>query len=156
MYSATQETILQLWELDIRPIDAGAGVFRWHNEGPDVLQWRGLDWTPFKIEGAGFSKSIAGRVPEPTVRAGNALGVMSNLMGRYRGLAGSSVVRYEIWESNLDGRPGANPNEILAIDRWNVARDSDNAILAEITLVNPLVLENVQLPRRRMVDLLDY
>ena len=156
IFASSQERIVELWEVDITPLISASPALRWNASDVTTLVWRGFDWMPFPTEGDGFALSQTGKIPEPTFRVGNALGVMSSLLDQAGGLAGARVTRWELWESNLDGRPGADPNAVLSAQQWVASHASRNDAVCEITLNHPLVLENVTFPRRLMLDLLEY
>jgi lambda family phage minor tail protein L len=152
-----QPALLDFFEVDLRPIGQPI-VLRYVNTSQSnnaQLRWAGQDWIPYPIDASGFELTASGSIPTPTVRVANVFGAITGLILAYQGLIGAKVTRYKVFETNLDTRQGANPNDIENTQIWYIARYTENATSVTFTLRHPLELQNVKIPRRRMSQILD-
>lgn len=154
--SLHQPTLLDLFELDLNPIGQNI-VLRYTNTSESYnapLQWRGLEWIPYPIDASGFEVSSSGSMPTPSLKVANVIGAVTGLILAHQGLIGAKVTRYKIFATNLDIRPGSNPNDVENTQIWYIARYTENAASVVFTLRHPLELQNVKIPRRRMSQIL--
>lgn len=156
-YSLSLEGRIELWELDLNPIGV-EGVLRICNER-DVtsapIVWRGNEYQKVPVSPSGFQIRSGGSPATPRIVAGNPNGALSQLIIQNKQLINAEVRRYVITENNLDGVPGANPNETIIDQVWFVSRPGDGPVNATLTLRHPLESMNLRIPRRRMGEFID-
>lgn len=155
----TPSARITLFVVDITAL--GGPVLRFHNGVNELSQpvvWQFETYTMLPIEAGGFERRADGPAPRPTLRVGNAQGLVGALARQYRNLAGATLIRKVTRAKYLDAvnfaggvNPSAdptahNPDEVWYFDR--VARRDKTVV--EWELVSPFDAEGVMLPRRQI------
>lgn len=161
--------IIELFEIDMRPIDDRPGV-------PDEekrifihagmngllapIVWQGREYRPFPVEFEGFEINSTGPLPRPSMKVSNVMGLVGALVRDVRGLKGAKVVRRRTLKKYLDAvnfpggsNPTADPNAHYPDDTWVIDRrgPSDNRVVT-FELISPTDVAGVQLPRRQIIE----
>jgi lambda family phage minor tail protein L len=146
---------IELIDLDLNSIGVNA-VLRFFNEqqtNGTAVAYQGNTYTPWPIQTSGFEDSTGLESATPSITTAN-YGAVTALFVNYD-LRNCEVVRHVIYESDLDGMPGANPNNYLSRKTWYVSRTGDNQITAFVALRNALEIRGIEIPRRKMYELLE-
>jgi lambda family phage minor tail protein L len=142
--------IIELFDLDLSPIGTNS-VLRFCNEsnGAGSVVWRGFTYSPVAIQCTGFEYNGKGQLPIPQLTIGNTLGAITSLMLFYGDLVGSKITRHRVFANDLDGMPGANPNNQFEDDIYFIDRKvSEDKLSVVFSLASALDLEGFNLPSR--------
>lgn len=149
-------------EIELFELHTPNKVYRFHagtNELFGPVVWKGSEYTPFPVQAEGFSKSSDGSMPRPTLRVANIDGLISQIL-LTGDITGYKVVRRMTMAKFLDAvnfiggtNPDADPDseyppEIFFINQ----RKSETKTAVEFELCSSLELDNVQLPRRQIIQ----
>jgi len=145
--------IVELIDLDLSPITADpADLFYFTNQiKPDStkIQWKGNIYEPLPLLTAGYEKTTAGQIPQPSLTVANVLGTFTEVINSLDDLVGGKVTRRRTLGKYLDGEPGADSTQEFPIDIFFIERKTEETALSiSWQLASVLDLEGVQLPRR--------
>lgn len=157
LLTLSHSALLDLFEVNLNPIGHSL-ILRFCNysqsNGTDV-SFAGKQYQAYPIQATGFEKAVSGTLPSPEISVSNVFSDISGLILTYGGMLDAQVTRLKVLAKNLDGQPGANPNEIEDYSVWYISRYQENSLVAKFTLRSPMDVNKLQLPRRRMAALLD-
>jgi lambda family phage minor tail protein L len=167
IHSLAPGSIVELFDLDITPIDPSAGVFRFHAGTNELMQpvvWQGNTYTPQPVQASGFGITVQGAAPRPTMQVSNipvtgTVGLMTLLNRDYDDLVGAIVTRRRTLVKYLDAvnfpsgiNATVDPSTEFPLDVYYVERRiSENRIHSEYELSSIYDLEGVQLPVRQVI-----
>lgn len=147
------DAIVELIDLDLSTITSDpADIFYFTNQlKPDDtrIQWKGNIYEPIPIAAAGYEKSTAGQIAQPTLTVANVLGTFTQVINQLDDLVGAKVTRRRTLGKYLDGEPGADPLQEFPIDVFYIERKTqENSMVISWQLASVLDLEGLKLPRR--------
>lgn len=143
-------SIVVLFEVDAS--DIGAETYRFHPYGSGIITFQGIDYDPWRMEASGFELS-GNSSPTPKLRMENFGGYISALCIAYSDLTGARVTRKRTLAKYLDGQPDADPNEEFAPEIWYIEqKTAENPEYVEFELSSALDFQNVQVPRRQIIQ----
>ena len=167
IHSLEPGAVVELFDLDLTPIDPSAGVARFHagtNELQQPVVWQGYSYQPRPVQASGFGISTTGAAPRPKMQVSNiptagAVGLMTLLNRDYRDLVGAIVTRRRTLVKYLDAEnfpaglnPDADPTVEFPLDINYVERRlTENRLYAEYELSSIYDLEGVYLPGRQVI-----
>ena len=167
IHSLEPGALVELFDLDLTPIDPAAGVARFHagtNELSQPVVWRGYSYQPRPVQASGFGLSTTGAAPRPKMQVSNipalgAVGIMTLLNRDYHDLVGAIVTRRRTLAKYLDAvnfpggvNPIADPTVEFPLDIYYVERRlTENRLYAEYELSSIYDLEGVYLPGRQVI-----
>ena len=110
------ETLLDLWEIDLRPLDGDRRFFCAipNEKGEDVV-WQGRKYLRFPISADGFEVSGQGAPKRPRLTVPNVEGFVTEAVEEFGQLVGAAVIRRQVPAQFLDaanfrnGNPNADP-----------------------------------------------
>ena len=145
--------IVEMFDLDLSVITGdNDDKFYFANQvRPDdtKIQWKGNVYEPLPLLSAGYEKTTAGQIPQPSLTVANVLGTFTEVISSLDDLVGGKVTRRRTLGKYLDGEPGADSTQEFPIDIFFIERKTEETALS-ITwqLSSVLDLEGVLLPRR--------
>jgi lambda family phage minor tail protein L len=147
------DAIVELIDLDLSTItNDPADIFYFTNQlKPDdtKIQWKGNVYEPIPIAAAGYEKSTAGQIAQPTLTVANVLGTFTQVINELDDLVGAKVTRRRTLGKYLDGEPDADPLQEFPIDVFYIERKTqENSMVISWQLASVLDLEGLKLPRR--------
>lgn len=146
-----QPAIIQLFVLTEYDRTNLGATFRFTNE-PQNITWQGQVYQALPIQATGFEFKSNGALPRPKLRVENIGGLIASLISQYYDLVGSKLIRKRTLSIYLDGQPQADPTAEFPDDIYYISRKSlENNELVEFELASSLDLEEVELPRRRIL-----
>lgn len=167
IHSLEPGALVELFDLDLTPIDPTAGVARFHagtNELDQPVVWQGHSYLPRPVQASGFGLSTTGAAPRPKLQVSNipalgGVGMMTLLNRDYRDLIGAVITRRRTLVKYLDAvnfpggiNPTADPTVEFPLDIYYVERRlTENRVFAEYELSSIYDLEGVSLPRRQVI-----
>lgn len=138
--------IIELYELDVRPL--GGGLLYFHANSDQNIVFQGKTYQPYPIRGEGFALT-SDQQPTPRISVMNLEGAISLMCLQYDDLVGAIFTRRRTFKHYLDGEPTANPNEEFPVDRFFVERKVSESIESvDFELTTSLDFGGVRLPRR--------
>ena len=153
-----QTALIDLWEIDLRPL--GGELLRFCNqlnEKGNPVVWRGVEYTPYPIQGSGFEHSKSGGEARPKLTVSNLMGLVTAAAGQYQMMLGAPVLRRQTLARFLDavnfeqGNPLADPEQ-EQISKFVVERLSSwDAETAVIELAVPSETDGATIPCRIMM-----
>lgn len=148
------DTLVNLYVLDATAL-TGGGLFRFYpgtDQNQQPVVWQGVEYAPFPCEVKGFEYSGQGSPPRPSLMLANVGGMISSLLFNFEDLIGAKVVRKRTFAKFLDGQPQASPTTFLPDEVYFVERKvSETKFMVELELTTSMELDDVALPRRRVV-----
>lgn len=156
-----------LYELNSESI--GGDILYFHGyQKTGSIWWQGKEYTPWAIQVDGFAKTGDGQQPTPTMQVGNigldadgnpVPGWISAMCILLDDLVGSKLTRHVTLGKYLDavnfpeGNPSADPTQEFPPEVYYVEQktEEDNESV-KFTLTTALDFNNVQLPRRQIVN----
>ena len=145
--------IVEMFDLDLSVItgDPNDKFYFTNQIKPDStkIQWKGNIYEPLPLLSAGYEKTTAGQIPQPSLTVANVLGTFTEVISSLDDLVGGKVTRRRTLGKYLDGEPGADSTQEFPIDIFFIERKTEETALS-ITwqLSSVLDLEGVLLPRR--------
>lgn len=145
--------IVEMFDLDLSVITGDPNdKFYFANQiKPDStkIQWKGNVYEPLPLLSAGYEKTTAGQIPQPSLTVANVLGTFTEVINSLDDLVGGKVTRRRTLGKYLDGEPEADSTQEFPIDIFFIERKTEETALS-ITwqLSSVLDLEGVLLPRR--------
>jgi lambda family phage minor tail protein L len=145
--------IVEMFDLDLSVItgDPNDKFYFTNQIKPDSakIQWKGNIYEPLPLLSAGYEKTTAGQIPQPSLTVANVLGTFTEVINSLDDLVGGKVTRRRTLGKYLDGEPGADSTQEFPIDIFFIERKTEETALS-ITwqLSSVLDLEGVLLPRR--------
>lgn len=141
---------IELYELDLTPIDPSAGIdyfHTWATRRGQVVKFQGKTYRSMPVQVSGFSVT-GDKPPRPKVLVGNVAGGMTAIAELYSDLVGGILTRRVTFTDNLDD--GDNPDPLAElVSVWRVARkSSEQRAFIEFELEAASDVQGVQLPRR--------
>lgn len=122
----------------------------------------GIEFVVLPMESKGWDWSAGGTLPQPTVRFllaredGDQSSIVSALMSLvevYDDLLGATVTRVQTLRKFLDDGDDPNPQAHMGIEVYTIAQKTgQNDEMIEFKLQSALDLEDVQLPRRQVLN----
>lgn len=100
-----QESIIDLYEIDLTKIVGEKTIFRFHNGLNELrrpVTWQSNVYKPYPVIVEGFTKSGQGVSNRPTMRVSNAMGYVNGFIREFDGLLGAVVTRHEVLVKYLD------------------------------------------------------
>jgi lambda family phage minor tail protein L len=161
--SLSPGAILELFVLDLTPIQIGAGTLYFH-AGTNGLQenvvWQGVAYSAYPIHVTGFEyKGNASQSPRPKLSASTQDGVLAALNQAFADIVGASLTRYRTFAKYLDavnfagGNPLADPTAMLPIDVYYVERKiSESKTGVDYELAASFDMEGLKLPKRQVLS----
>jgi lambda family phage minor tail protein L len=147
--TAIDSPYIELYELDATAL--GGTVYRAVNGAINgsAVQWRGATWSPYDVEVTGFEASGKGMLPTPTLKIGDATGLIRAATKTYDQLRGAKFTRYRTFKKYLTGQPEANDNRYFPLDIFRISQKTrQEGIELEFKLVAMLSIEGMKLPKR--------
>jgi len=156
-------TIIELFEMQLsNDLHGSTDTYRWHNgcnaNVSGNITFASQAYTRQPIEANGFTYSMKGTLPRPTLTIGNAGGVMTTLLLLVNDetvgndLGGATVRRIRTLKKFLDGESGADPNARFPTEIWYVDRKaSENRNVVVFELASEFDLPNTLVPRRQLI-----
>lgn len=167
IHSLEPGAIVELFDLDLTPIDPAAGVLRFHagtNELNQPVVWQGHTYEPRPVEATGFGVTTTGTAPRPKMQVSNIptfgpVGFMTLLNRDYSDLVGAIVTRRRTLVKYLDAanfrtgvNPDADPTVEFPLDVYHVERRvTENRTYVEYELSSIYDLEAVNLPTEQVI-----
>ena len=167
IHSLEPGAIIELFDLDLTPIDAAAGIVRFHagtNELQQPVVWKGQTYTPRPVQASGFGASTTGAAPRPKLQVSNiasagAVGIMTLMNRDYHDLVGAVVTRRRTLTKYLDAvnfasgvNQLADPTAEFPLDVYYVERRiMEHRLYSEYELVSVHDLDGVLLPTRQVI-----
>jgi lambda family phage minor tail protein L len=167
IHSLEPGAIVELYEIDLTPIDPAAGVTRFHagtNELREPVVWQGHTYAPRPVSASGFGITIQGAAPRPkfqvsNIPVGGAVGMMTLLNRNYDDLVGAIITRRRALVKYLDAvnfpgsvNPTADPTAEIPLDVYYVERRvTENRVYCEYELSSIYDLTGVMLPGRTII-----
>ncbi|HBG06330.1 MAG: phage minor tail protein L [Geobacteraceae bacterium GWC2_58_44] len=167
IHSLEPGAIVELFDLDLTPIDPAAGIARFHagtNELSQPVVWQQYSYEPRPVQASGFGITTTGSAPRPKLQVSNipttgSVGLMTLLNRDYRDLVGAIVTRHRTLVKYLDAvnfpgavNPDADPTVEFPLDIYYVERRlTENRLYAEYELSSIYDLEGVYLPGRQVI-----
>ncbi|GAA5104550.1 phage minor tail protein L [Orbus sasakiae] len=155
-----QDTIIELYEVDLTDIIGEKTIFRFHNGLNELRQsivWQGHVYDPYPIKVSGFQKNGQGTSNRPSMVVSNAFGLITGLSRNYDDLLGAIVTRHQVLAQFLDSvnfEEGNNKadstQEILS--RYIIERMTTlNSETASFELALPCESDGTLLPARVII-----
>jgi lambda family phage minor tail protein L len=152
--------VIEMYELDATVL--GGAVTRYHagrNGLMAAVVWQGNTFSAVSIEAGGYERNARGTLPRPTIRVGNAGGVIGQLAHSYQDLVDAKVTRKRTLVKYLDAVnfPGsvnatADSNQHWPDEVWFIDRKSlENPSFVEFELSSPWDVAGIGLPRRPVI-----
>lgn len=167
IHSLEPGAIVELFDLDLTPIDPAAGVTRFHagtNELRQPVVWQGYSYTPQPVSASGFGMTTQGAAPRPKIQISNiptagTVGLMTLLNRSYDDMVGAVITRRRTLVKYLDvvNFPGgvnvtADPTAEFPLDIYYVERRlTENRLYCEYELSSIYDLNGVLLPARQII-----
>lgn len=153
--------IIELFEVDTTSL--GGDVYYFHagtNELTQGITWNGILYTRFPIEAEGFSYSVNGQLPRPTLRVSNLFGSITALVLLNNDLLGAKITRRRTLLKFLDAvnfsggvNPSADPTAEFEPDIYYIDRKAtENKDVIEFELAASIDLEGVKVPFRQIIQ----
>lgn len=156
--AAEQDVLLDLWELDLRPL--GGAVHRFcnqANEKSEPVVWKGQAYDPYPIQAEGFELTGQGAGNRPKITVANVFGFVTGAAAQYGQLIGAAVVRRQVLARFLDavnfqaGNPQADPSQEV-VGKYLIERmASMTAEAAVFELAAPSEADGSVIPARIML-----
>lgn len=167
--TAPLETVLQgfdvgerveLFDLDFTPIDPAAPVLHLTPfvGQSDILRRGGLPYYPAPMEATGYARGgdagdrgSASKLPQPTIKVGNASPIVSPYVWGAQGFIGALVTRTVTYRRFLDGEPDEDPTAAQQLDVHEVEQVTEiTPTEISFRLVAPIDQAGRELPARRV------
>lgn len=143
-------SVVQLFIVDASAI--GSEVFHFHPYGQGSIFFQGIEYSPWRMTASGFELS-GNSSPTPRLKMENVTGYIGALCDAYSDMVGAVVTRKRTLAKYLDGQPTADPDEEFAPEIWFIEQKlSENKEYVEFELASALDFQNVQLPRRQIIQ----
>lgn len=119
--------------------------------GVETIAFKGNEYAAIPIEAVGFAFTAKGKMPQPTLRVGNAHLLLQGHVNLLGDLAGAEVTRLKTYEKYLDDRPSADPEmhypeEVYRIDQ----KTAHNKQMIEWKLASVVDQRGTKLPRAQV------
>lgn len=167
IHSLEPGALVELFDLDLTPIDPSAGIVRFHagtNELEEPVVWQGHSYQSRPVQASGFGVTATGAAPRPKLKVSNiapagTVGVMTLLNRDYHDMVGAIVTRRRTLAKYLDAvnfpqgeNPTEDPTVEFPLDIYYVERRlTENRLFAEYELSSIYDLEGVFLPGRQVI-----
>lgn len=115
-----------------------------------ALRFGGIEYSPHPILMTGIERTTEGPLPRPTLRVGNAAGILTSLMVEHDDLRGATVRRIVTYDKFLDGKPEANKNAHRPVEEYKINRKASHSThtqVVEFELIAAIDQETANLPR---------
>lgn len=143
-------SVVTLYRVDATGI--GGELFLFHPYGQGQIIWQGDVYEPWRMEANGFERS-GNSNPAPKLKLENVGGYIGALCDAYDDMIGAVVTRKRTLAKYLDGQPGADPLEEFPPEIWFVEqKTAENPQYCEFELASALDFQNVQIPRRQIIQ----
>lgn len=143
-------SIVTLFVVDLT--DVGGELLNFHPYGMGQIVFQGVVYEPWRVTASGFERS-GNSSPSPKIRLENVGGYVGALCEAYNDLSGVKVTRRRTLAKYLDGQPTADPEEEFPPEIWYVEqKTAENPEFVEFELASALDMQNVQLPRRQIIQ----
>lgn len=130
----------------------GSDVFHFHPYGQGQILFQGIAYEPWRMEATGFERS-GNSNPSPKLRMENVTGYIGALCDAYDDMRGAVITRRRTLAKYLDGQPDADTNEEFPPEIWFVEqKTAENPEYVEFELSSALDFQNVQIPRRQIIQ----
>jgi len=155
-----QDTIIELFEVDLSKIVGDKTLFRFHNGMNEMRQaiiWQGNIYEPYPIAAQGFEKSGQGTSNRPTLTVANISGLITGLSQDYEDLLGAIVIRHQVIAKFLDGgnftagNPAADPTQEVVSNYIIERLTSLNSETASFELALPCESDGALIPARVII-----
>jgi lambda family phage minor tail protein L len=151
----SHSAIIELYSLDLTEI-GGTETLRfvnWEQTNFTNIFHGGIEYIGLPIKSEGYERSMELQFSTPSLTISNIFSNVSALLQQYNGLTWAKVTRRVVLAKNLDGQPGANPNDYEALDVHYIAAYQENSHEVNLTL-KQLLDRPLYLPRRRIIQIL--
>lgn len=154
--------LVEMFVWDATAIGGSPPILRWHagtrKDGVTPIVWQGQTYEAMAIEATGFETNASGKLPRPTLRAGNIGGLLGAYLRSMADGLGAKVTRRRTLGKYLDavnfpgGNPYANPATSFPDEIYYVARKvAENPVFIEIELAAKFDVMGIMLPRRQVI-----
>ena len=158
LHSLEPSAIIELFQLHLTAAVNGSDqVFYFHagtNSVSGAIVFDSIAYTAVPIEVDGFEVTTKGTLPRPSMKIGNADGVITGYLASYN-LLQAEVKRIRTCKKFLDGESAADPTAVFngGPESWYIDRvATENPQVVEFELVGKLDLTNLRLPARQVVE----
>lgn len=156
--SAAQDVLIDLWELDLRPIGGQVHRFCNHvNELSGAVLWQGQEYEGYPIQADGFELTGQGAGNRPKITVANVFGLITGAAADHGQLVGALVVRRQVLARFLDagnfaaGNPNADPLQEV-VSKYLIERMASlTAETAVFELAAPSEADGSVIPARVML-----
>lgn len=155
-----QESIIELFEVDLTKIIGEKTVFRFHNgmnELRQAITWQGNVYEPYPIQAQGFEKNGQGTSNRPKLTVANISGLLTGLTQDYEDLLGAVVTRHQLLAKFLDsvnfkeGNSFADPTQEIVSNYVIEQLSSLNSESATFELALPCESDGALIPARVII-----
>jgi lambda family phage minor tail protein L len=156
--------LLSLYTIDTRFVSVTGSLYRFHagvNGLYKELVFNGITYTPFPIELSNKDINGQGSLPRPRLRGSNINGFLSQFLRTQGDMVGGKLTITRVYARFIDAVNFANdtnpfgtpdPTAAYEDDIWFIGRKvTENPEFVEFEMNTPFELENVQLPRGKML-----
>jgi lambda family phage minor tail protein L len=153
--------MVELFELDATV--QGGPVLHFHagtNQLTQPVVWNGVTYIPWPIQVTGWTYTVKGTQPRPTMKVANVTAYLSAVVINYNDILGAKVTRKRTLVKYLDAvnfpggvNPTADPTAAFADDVYYINRKSNETkLLVEFELAPLTDVAGVLLPRRQIIN----
>ncbi|SMB87339.1 lambda-like phage minor tail protein L [Pasteurella testudinis DSM 23072] len=157
-----QDTLIELWEVDLRGIKNAAGnvgsLYRFHNGLNGVRQniiWQGNEYQAIAMQVTGFARKSKGQSTRPSLSIANFAGLVTGIARDFDGAAGAKVTRVQVYAKYLDavnfkdGNKFADPTAAFPPEYFIVEQLAKlSHDVATFTLATPAETDGAMIPVR--------
>jgi lambda family phage minor tail protein L len=147
--------VIELYKVDLTTLGGQVLYFvNWTQTNFSNVYLAGQEYTAIPIKSEGYVRDIKLQFSTPNLSVSNVFSDVSTLLRAFNGMVWAKVTRLEILAKNLDGVPGANPNEYESLNVHYISAYVEDGKNVLFTLRSVLD-RKLDLPRRRIVNILD-
>lgn len=123
------------------------------NAAASTVMFDGQTYSPFPFRAEGFEATVSGTLPRPTLTISDISGIFTPLVLQYDNLRGAIFRRIRTFDRFLDAGPDPDPDAILPIDEFILARKTKHRPRDVISweMASSIDLDGMQLPGRQIV-----
>lgn len=141
--------IVELYELDLSRFGEGTLYFTPMSvNGTSIVSFGGQAYQPFPIQSKGWSMTVDGAPPRPTLMIANITGALLPYLTDYNNLVGAKVTRKLTTDKFLDSGATPDATQILATNKYVIQQMKRmNKYSIEFILSSLMDQPNLKLPR---------
>lgn len=154
LQAAELSGLVELFSLDLSPIAPGAPVLRFVGDhgAASVIVHDGDRYYPVPLEVEGFERGGTGGPARPTLRVGDAFGMIGAWVWAGQDLVGAELTRRVVLRDNLDTGDDPDPTAYVLLDVFRIEQKTSHTLAAiEFSLVARHDQGNKQLPGRQVL-----